>query len=80
MGHRRGMVVVVLGFVGLSCVKFMGLGFVDMGMMGGFFLVVVWVGLTFLVVVVIVVTVVAGGSGSGCGFEFVIGFEIVIWF
>ena len=67
MGHRRGMVVVVLGFVGLSCVKFMCLG-----MMGGFLLVVVWVGSTSLMMVVIVVAVVAGGSGSGCGFKFVI--------
>ena len=59
--------MVVLGFVGLSCVKFMGLG-----MMGGFLLVVVWVGSTSLMMVVIVVAVVAGGSGSGCGFKFVI--------
>ena len=43
VGHRHGMVVVVLGFMGLSCVKFVGLGgfgydgwvFVGCGM-GGF--------------------------------------------
>ena len=69
VGHRRGMVVVVLGFMGLSCVKF-----VDLGMMGGFLLVVVWVGSTLLMMAVIVMVVMAGGSGSrcGCGFEFVI--------
>ena len=76
VGYWRGVVVVVLGFVGLSCVKFVGLGFVDLGMMGWFLLVVVWVGSTLLMMVVIVMVVVAGGSGSrcgcGCGFEFVI--------
>ena len=74
MGHWHGMVVVVLGFMGFSCVKFMGLGFMDLGMMGGFLLVVVWVGSTSLMMVVTVVAVMIGGSGngSGCGFEFVI--------
>ena len=72
VGHRRGMVVVVLGFVGLSCVKFVGLCFMDLGMMGGFLLVVVCLGSTSLMMVVTIVTVVAGGSGSGCGFESVI--------
>ena len=62
VGHRRGMVVVVLGFMGLSCVKF-----VDLGMMGGFLLVVVWVGLTSLMMVVTVVAMVAAFE-----FEFVI--------
>ena len=62
VGHRCGMVVVVLGFMGLSCVKF-----VDLGMMGGFLLVVVWVGLTSLMMVVTVVAMVAAFE-----FEFVI--------
>ena len=62
VGHRRGMVVVVLGFMGLSCVKF-----VDLGMMGGFLLVVVWVGLMSLMMVVTVVAMVAAFE-----FEFVI--------
>ena len=62
VGHRRGLVVVVLGFMGLSCVKF-----VDLGMMGGFLLVVVWVGLTSLMMVVTVVAMVAAFE-----FEFVI--------
>ena len=66
--------MVVLGFMGLSCVKFVGLGFMDLGMMGGFLLVAVWVGSTSLMMVVTVVAVMVGGSGngSGCGFEFVI--------
>ena len=74
MGHWHGMVVVVLGFMGFSCVKFVGLGFMDLGMMGGFLLVAVWVGSTSLMMVVTVVAVMVGGSGngSGCGFEFVI--------
>ena len=66
--------MVVLGFMGLSCVKFVGLGFMDLGMMGEFLLVVVWVGSTSLMMVMTVVAVMIGGScnGSGCGFEFVI--------
>ena len=67
VGHRRGMVVVVLGFMGLSCVKFVGLGFMDLGMLGGFLLVVVWVGSTSLMMVVTVVAMVAAFE-----FEFVI--------
>ena len=59
VGHRRGMVVVVLGFVGLSCVKFVGLG-----MIGGFLLVVVWLGSTSLMMVVTIMAMVAGGSGG----------------
>ena len=62
VGHWHGMVVVVLGFMGLSCVKF-----VDLGMMGGILLVVVWVGLTSLMMVVTVVAMVAAFE-----FEFVI--------
>ena len=74
MGHWHGTAVVVLGFMGLSCVKFVGLGFMDLGMMGGFLLVVVWVGSSSLMMVVTAVAVMVGGSGngSGCGFEFVI--------
>ena len=51
--------MVVLGFVGLSCVKFVGLG-----MIGGFLLVVVWLGSTSLMMVVTIMAMVAVGSGG----------------